>query len=536
MCLVVLLGLAAFAAAAPPLAARQPSAGPGGVVLHVANRQTDASDSNPGTERLPLKTVGRAVEIAAAKNAAGVATTVVIHPGIYRESVAIRAKSAAPVTFQAAEDGTVILSGSDVWSGWQLWRAGVYRHPWPFRWGAAAIPAHWPAIQEIVRRREMIFVDGRLLTQVLAQSTMAEATFCIDERAGWVYIWPTAGTDMAKSMVEVAVRPNILKASGATLTMRGLTFQHAATFLDDNAVDVSGGSHILIEDTEYLWNNWGGLDIEDSTDVTVRRSVANYNGGRGISDWRNKNLLFEDNETSFNNWRGAWGGFFDWAMGGIKNMRAHGGIWRRHKSFGNQAYGLWFDWDNQDVVVEDSTLCDNRLPGVFLEASQGPITVVRSTLCNNEYGGVFGNGAERVTLRNNVFYHNGVSQIEAGGSQVRGGVDDWETKQARDLRDQHWTLCGNVAVSRTPDAHEPGWALTVPDWPWFLTTLKSFGNTWWNSKRSAIFRFAGSRDLDLVAWQRLTRQDADSIFADPRLSGPDGAGLAPGAGSPWRPC
>jgi hypothetical protein len=532
----VLLGFTALVASAPQLAAQQPTGNSAGVVIHVANRQAGAADSNPGTERLPLKTVGRAAEIAAATNAAGVTATVVIHPGIYREAVAVRAERATPVTFQAAETGTVILSGSDVWTGWQPWRVGVYRHAWPFRWGLAAIPAHWPVMQEIVRRREMIFVNGRLLTQALAQSAMTEATFYVDEPAGWVYIWPAAGTEMAKSTVEVAIRPTIFKASGANITIRGVTFEQAATFLDDSAVDISGGSYILVEDTKYLWNNWGGLDIEDSTNATVRRSVANHNGGRGISDWRNRHLLFEDDETSFNNWRGAWGGFFDWAMGGIKNMRAHGGVWRRHKAVGNQAYGLWFDWDNQDVVVEDSTFCDNQLPGVFLEASQGPIRVARSTFCNNARDGVFGNGAEYVTLQNNVFYHNGVSQIEAGGSQVRHGVDDWETKQARELRDQHWTLCGNVAVGGVRGAQEPGWALMVPDWPWFLTTLKSSGNTWWNSERSAIFRFAGSRDLDLAAWQRLTHQDADSVFADPGLSGPDQSSPAAGVGSPRRSC
>ena len=528
--------LAALVASAPQLAARQSSVNPVGVTLHVANRQTGASDTNPGTERLPLRTVGRAAALAAAYNANGVATTVVIHPGIYREAVAFRAETAAPVTFQAAENGTVILSGSDVWTGWQPWRGGVYRHAWPYRWGVVAVPANWPAIAEIARRREMIFVNGRLLTQVLSPGAVTEATFYVDERAGWVYIWPAAGTDMAKSMVEVAIRPNIFKASHTNITIRGLTFQHAATFLDDNAVDVSGGGSALIEDTQYLWNNWGGLDIQDSTNAVVRRGVANYNGGRGMSDWENKNILFEDNETSFNNWRGAWGGFVDWAMGGIKNMRVHGGIWRRHKSFANRSYGLWFDWDNRDVVVEDSVLCDNELSGLFLEASEGPIAVVRSTFCNNAHAGVSGNGTERVTLQDNVFYHNGVSQIELGGSQVRRGVDDWETKQARDLRDQHWALCGNVVVGRTADAQEPGWALTVPDWPWFLSTLKSSGNTWWNAKRSAIFRFAGWRELDLTAWQRLTRQDADSILADPKLPGSDRGSLALAAGSLRRAC
>jgi hypothetical protein len=384
----------------------------------------------------------------------------------------------------------------------------------------------------------MIFINGQMLTQVLSQTAMTEGTFFVDEPAGGVYLWPAAGTDIAKSTVEVAIRPSLFTASGANLTIRGLTFQHAATFLDGGAVSVSGGSAILIEDTGYLWNNWSGLGIQDSTNVVVRRSVANHNGGRGMSDWRNKNILFEDNETSYNNWRGARAGFFDWAMGGIKNMRAHDGVWRRHKSLANQAYGLWFDSDNQNVVVEDSVLCNNRLPGLFVEASQGPTAVVRSTLCNNERDGVFGSGAERVTLKNNIFYGNGFAQIELGGIEVRSGVDNWETNRTGELRDQDWTLCGNVFVSRTPNAQGPGGGLVVPNWPWFLTTVNSSKNIWWNAESPAVFRVSGSRtfDLDLAGWQHLTEQDANSAFADPRLSGPDQGSLAPGAGTPWRPC
>jgi hypothetical protein len=536
ICGGVLAGPIVFATSGPPSTAQQPAINFPGVILHVANRHPGASDSNPGTERLALKTISRAAEIAASNNAKGMVTTVMIHAGVYRETVAIRAQTAVPITFQAVENGTVILSGSDVWRDWQLWRLGVYRHTWPFRWGATPIPAEWPTIQEIARRREMIFISGRLQTQVLSLSALTEGAFYVDEQAGWVYALPPAGTDMTRATVEVAIRPSLFTASDANLALRGLTFQHAATFLDGDAVLVSGGTRILIEDTEYRWNNWGGLDIKGSMNVIIRRSIANHNGGRGMGTWRNKDVLFEDNETSFNNWRGAWGGFFDWAMGGVKNMRSHGGIWRRHKSLGNQAYGLWFDWDNQDVVVEDSILCENRLPGLFLEASQGPINVVGTTLCNNERGGVFGNGAEQVMLKNNIFYRNGGAQIELGGSHVRGGVVDWETNKMRGLRDQYWTLCGNAVVSGVPDAQGPAWGLSVPNWPWFLSTFRSSSNTWWNPEKSSIFRVSGAQDLDLAGWQRLTGQDKNSIFADPKLSGPDQGGLQPAAGTPWRQC
>src|SRR5260370_34752083 len=156
------MGRGAFSASGQRPMAQRPPIKPVPVMLHVANAQGSASDANPGTDRLPLKTIGRAAKIALTNNARGVATTVVIHPGMSRESVEMRAETPAPITFQAAENGTVVLSGSDAWADWHPSRPGVYRHAWPFRWGATPIPAQWPTIQELARRREMIFVDGRL--------------------------------------------------------------------------------------------------------------------------------------------------------------------------------------------------------------------------------------------------------------------------------------------------------------------------------------------------------------------------------------
>src|SRR5437867_3532878 len=63
------------------------------------------SDLNPGTQTLPLKSVGAAAQRAETNNRNNVGTRVIINPGTYRESITLastRADTSLPITFQAA--------------------------------------------------------------------------------------------------------------------------------------------------------------------------------------------------------------------------------------------------------------------------------------------------------------------------------------------------------------------------------------------------------------------------------------------------
>lgn len=72
------------------------------------------SDSNPGTQAQPLKTIGAAVASANSNNLHSIGTQVNINPGVYRETISMFGNSyntTAPVTFQGTGTG-VIISGS----------------------------------------------------------------------------------------------------------------------------------------------------------------------------------------------------------------------------------------------------------------------------------------------------------------------------------------------------------------------------------------------------------------------------------------
>src|ERR1017187_7751743 len=83
----------------------------------------NGNDSNSGTQSQPLKTLQAAVTIAFKNNKNNIGTRVTVNPGTYRESAQYNAgtgNTTAPITFQALTNGTVILAGSDIYTGWTL--------------------------------------------------------------------------------------------------------------------------------------------------------------------------------------------------------------------------------------------------------------------------------------------------------------------------------------------------------------------------------------------------------------------------------
>src|SRR5450631_330390 len=370
-------------------------------------------DSNPGTQALPLKTVQAGVGKAEANNQKSIGTKVFINPGTYREWVQIQAtthQSSAPMTFQAVTPGTVTISGSDVWaSGWvpNTANAAIYDNLWTPAYGSCALPSTWPAVQPIVLRSEMIFVNGTPLTQVSSFKEMSVGTFFANESADVVHIWPPANTNMSTALIEVSSRAGTLNLAGrSNVVLRGLTFQHARNCLNTNSVTISSVYNVLLDQVHAYWNNWNGIGISSSTYTTVQNSVASYNGGLGFGGATDLNAVYNFNESDYNNWRGAQGAFYDWGQGGIKLMYMHTSSISNHFAYRNSAQGLWYDTDDKNITISNSIVAENKEAGLQLEVNEGPITVSNNTFCSNGSGVNLINSSG-VTLTNNIFYNNG---------------------------------------------------------------------------------------------------------------------------------
>ena len=222
---------------------------PGTQVVYVDVSNPRASDTNLGTPRDPVQTIGRAIELAEESNARSVPVRVVIQAGVYREALELRATgmtTSAPISFIGIGDVTV--SGSDVFTGWAGGTDDVYHHAWDQIWGLAPLPPGWEnqaaylEMNPVIRRREMVFVDGESLLQQMSaeEMTAVAGSFFASEEEGQVSIHLPPGADMSTAVIEVAVRPFLLHIeSRENITIKNIAFQHAATPMPGPAVSIS---------------------------------------------------------------------------------------------------------------------------------------------------------------------------------------------------------------------------------------------------------------------------------------------------------
>jgi hypothetical protein len=506
-----------------------PAAAPSHVDLYVD--ASSGSDSNPGSRSQPLKTINRAAQLAIGNQGRDIPTTITINSGTYREYIGIGSNNPnteAPIVFQASKNGTVIVSGSEVWTSWQPDSLDPRRfvHSWTYQWGVCGSPPRWPVLPEVIARREMVIVNGHILTPVLSQDRMTEGSFFVDEAAGRAIIWPPAGTDMSTATIEVPLRPRLFESHHvSSLTIRGIVFEHSNACVSMNpsaAVAIIGGANVSIEDCTFGWNNWTGLRVDGLTDSSIRRITASYNGALGILGFRLKQFSAEDVETSYNNWRGALGEFYEFEPAGGKFLHVHGGVFKNFRSVGNQASGLWFDTNNSDVTVDQAFLANNRLRGFFIEANMGPITLKNSRICGNAGDGFEGQHSESVSLIGNLFYNNHKSQIFVDSISDQRSVYDPDTKSSTVAVSQGWLLHGNTIVGT--DAGEilyKTYQNSSDNSQLFLRTMNSDDNTWYNAASSNVFQIdRGGRghrpeNVDFLRWQSVTGRDKNSTFQPP---------------------
>ena len=515
--------------------------------VHVNLGHPQASDENPGTENAPLRSISRAVQIAVANNLKGVGTRVLVSPGTYREAAPLpkptKDSTDAPMVFEATRKGAVVLSGSDVFTDWQRAHGeeNIYWHHWPYKWGPREQVKDpvWVNcgifFKPILLRRETVYVNGELLKLVLSPLELREGTCYVSEEEEKLIVWLPKGLDARTALMEVPVRERLFGGQAQkNVAVRGLVFKHDNSYYELGAAfSFSGASrNILVEDCRFENNNSAGYSFNTVRDLTVRRVASNHNGGSGVLGCRLRNVVFEDTENSYNNWRGDWGEYYGWSVGGTKFLQVRNGLWVRNRSIGNHALGFWFDYDCSDIVMDRCWWVGNDRAGIFIEANQGPITIRNSVLALNEYG-VMSTNSSRITLQGNAICGNTTAQVSLLGQRDRP-VKTWDWGgQSADivLRIENWTLRDNVVLATA----EPQVCLNLSyaDPDLLMSSLSSDGNIWYRPGADRAFSVAGVK-MTLDEWQSVSGQDANSVFADPGFGDVRGLNFWPGAGSPVR--
>ena len=486
-------------------------------------------DSNTGSVSQPVKTIQAAITKANANNQKSTGTKVVVNPGIYREVVSIEPVSnqtGAVLTVEAATTGTAIVSGSDVLTSWspEPGNASIYSHSWTSNLAGCALPSGWPTnFAPIALQTEMVFVNNIPLTQVMAYSQLQPGTFFVSAASSSIQIWPPSSTAMATAVVEAANRTETLSVYGrSNVVIRGLVFSHAATCVNSSSASISTSSNVLVDQVQAVWNNWGGLAVNASTDVTVQNSIGSHNGGVGFQGEDDINTLFSFNESDYNNWRGAQAAFYNWAMGGTKLWGMRNATVQDHFSYNNQAQGLWFDTGNENIIINNATLAGNAASALQIERNEGPITLENSILCSSG-GGLTLLTSEAVTVNKNIFYNNGGTNKYQGEIYLAGTaggqvITDWQTGASVRLFTTGTVITGNTFEDAGPGQNVFGTYLSGTDWSDFATTLNAGNNQWYDPYATNSFNIENGKLLNLPGWQNAMGTDYTSTWALPSTS------------------
>jgi hypothetical protein len=328
---------------------------------------------------------------------------------------------------------------------------------------------------------------------------------------------------MQTAVVEAAVRSKTLSVSGRNnVVVRGLVFRHANTCVNNAGASVTNSSNVLVDSVQALWNNSGGLGVFSSSNVTVKNSIASYNGGVGFQGNKAQSVLFDFNESDYNNWRGAQAAFYDWAMGGTKLFAMRNVTVQNHFSYNNQAQGLWFDTDNKNITITNATLAGNVQAALQIERNEGPITLQSSHLCSSGVG-VNVLTSEKVTIKNNTFYNNGgtnkgQAEIFIAGQNYGINITDWQTGQTYHLYTTGTVLTGNTFANGGAGQNVFGTYLNSSDWSAFANSLNASGNRWYNPSTSTSFKIVNGKMVTLSGWQSATGTDYSSTWAAPSTS------------------
>jgi len=496
-------------------------------VLYVDGKS--GADSNSGLAGAPLKTIQTAINKANANNQKKIGTKIIVNAGVYRETVSINPvtnQSTVSLTIQAAVTGTAVIAGSNIVTNWSADGTvpGAYVATWAPTTSTCAVPSGWPTnFASIALHTEMVFVNGRPLTQVLKTSQMVPGTFYSDAASSTLHVLPPSGTNMSSAVVEAATRSKTLSIVGrSNVVLRGLVFQHAASCINTSGVTITNGSNILIDSVQALWNNWGGVGFSSSTNYTVQNSIASYNGGVGFQGTKGQYGLYSFNESDYNNWRGAQAAFYDWGMGGTKMFQMRNVSVQNHFSYNNQAQGLWFDTDNKNITINNATLVGNVQAALQVERNEGPLTLQNSHLCSSGVG-INMLTSQQVTVQNNVFYNNGATnkyqaQIYLAGQNGGKVITDWQTGQSYDLFTTGMVVTGNSFVSAQVGQYVFGTYLSGSDWTSFANTLNAGNNTWYDLNTPNSFKIVNGKTVNLNGWQSATGTDYTSQWAAPATS------------------
>ena len=380
---------------------------------YVDNRNPRSSDSNPGTKELPFLTINKAAQVLQPGE------RVVIMTGVYREHIDPARGGSGPdkmISYEAAPGANVVVKGSRVVkTGWELStdfklvlpaaaRAKVkiyhrclddldFQGYNPF--GMVNIMQDRvylkPKPEELwrhLKRRGMVFVDGRRLEQVELYQELGgrDGAFWCEHNGLAIHMRLPGDADPAQHEVELAIQEQVFAPQTrgfSYIRVKGISFEHAANAFpvpQRGMISLSRGHHWIIEDCVLRHANGVALDLGAQDwdmelpavigHAIVRRNHIDDVGVCGIAGMAVENSLIESNLIEHVGYQDV---ELAWETGGIKLHQTKNCLLRgniiRHTI---HAEAIWLDYENTNTRVTGNVMGDTLETlrgGIYLEAS-----------------------------------------------------------------------------------------------------------------------------------------------------------------------
>jgi hypothetical protein len=492
---------------------------------YVDQANPKASDNNPGTEALPLRTINAAAQVLQPGD------RVVVAAGVYRERVRPARGGTEPakmISYEAAAGAEVVLSGSRVlqteWApshrdgqdaGAGIWvtrlPAGLFTGENPFRevnltdrqidismdW---AVPTKGKVPNTL--RRGLVFQDGKRLKQTASCQDLAKArgTYWVEGDGLTLYVRPLDGADPSRARFEVTVQGFIFapeKYGLGYIRVKGFTIQHSGNCFprpQQGALSTQRGHHWIIEENTVRQCNSIGIDIGDQTALDdpvlaeggqhiVRRNTITDCGIGGIEGKAIQRTLIEDNAIRRCGWQDIW---LLYETGGIKVHCTQSCLLRRNLIADTiAAPGIWMDYENANSRCSGNVIinadCSNG--GIFMEASQKPNLVDANFVWGTRGSGIYQHDCDELIVAHNFV---GKSADAAVRMQIcQGRIVDGRLSTAKRNK-----ILNNIFFDNALQL-----AISDPD----------------NVCDNNVFSPAPAKPFDLARWQKTTGWDKRSV-------------------------
>ena len=401
---------------------------------------------------------GAFTSVAAAAQAARAGDTVLVKPGVYRESVLVCADGTAeqPIVFKSERRHGAVVTGSEVWRNpWRplagetgiqaseietSWFRNGLRNPY-LRWVSVNpndpwIPARphtngvFNAQTRLKQTLGQIFVDGEPLSEATSLAMLREGpdTWMVSPDGREIWLHPSAAREpFADRKVEWTVRDRLFAADRRGrrhIVVDGFVFRHCANqapFPQVGMVDTCAGEDWLVEHNEIAFSKTVGLAVggqsfrgcKDMPDVPkdqrgkraglrhlVRWNHVHDNGVSGIAGWNMRGCRIVNNLIERNHREVFGPPEISWSeMGGIK-LHGSDTLIAGNVVRDNDGFGIWLDTNYEGSRITGNLVLNNAMAGIFFESDFGRATADHNIVA-------YSRGTDKRFPGDGIYSHNG---------------------------------------------------------------------------------------------------------------------------------